>query len=69
MKNDGQEDGSGEGVDQAGREQVLWNQRLVPGNGRSPGQVSGTPASSPLSLSLKLKPTRPNRKAETGPVA
>lgn len=69
MKNDDQEDGSGEGVEQTGRERVLRNQRLVPaGDGRSPGQVTKTPASSFLNLSLKLKPARPNRKAETGPM-
>lgn len=68
MKNDGQEDGSGEGVDQADREQVSQNQRLVLGDGGRPRQVTKTPASSLLNLSLKPKPARHNRKAETGPM-
>lgn len=67
-KNDGQEEGFGKGVDQAGREQVLRNQKLVPGGGRSPGQVTETPVSSPRNPSLKLQPTRPNRKADTVPM-
>lgn len=34
-----------------------------------PRQVTKTPTSSLRDLSLKLKPPRPNRKAETGPMS
>lgn len=53
----------------AGRQRAcVPESEAVPGDWRSPGQVTKSPASSLRDLSPKRKPARPNRKAEIGPM-